>query len=279
MSAETPQQPFTELAADLPESHRTEYFRILHESGIRREDSELAHLLRALQIYKAYYESIPSAVKQAADKIEALKLEIEKIDAGARANLDVTAKLAGQVIQESEKVSKDLTQINKHIEAALNQSASNLAALMYEQLSNGIEQRVLLPLQNRLIELSGSNQCFVDAITRNNKAAAALEKSTAEARRFHIRTYMVASLIVVCALTVGSWLFLKQRYESRFDQECSDLARRFEKNRVVMAQLARSRRTIELVEDPERPNRKLLIMKNATAWQSPDKHGVIEFNE
>ncbi|MDM7997123.1 MAG: hypothetical protein QUT30_15735 [Acidobacteriota bacterium] len=279
MSTETSQQPFSELAADLPDSHRADYFRILHETGIGPEDFELAHLLRALQLYKAYYESIPSAVKQAAEKIEALKLEIEKIDAGARANLDVTAKLSGEVIQASEKVRNDLTQINKHIESALNQSARNLAALMYEQLSKGIEQRVLLPLQNRLIELSGSNQSFVEAIARNNKAAAALEKSTAEARRFHIRTYLVAGLAVVCALTVGSWLFLEQRFTSRFDQECSDLAKRFEKNRAVMIQLARSRRTIELVEDPERPNRKLLIMKNATGWQSPDKHGVIEFNE
>jgi cell division septum initiation protein DivIVA len=279
MSTETSQQPFSELAADLPDGHRAEFFRILHETGIGPEDFELAHLLRALQLYKAYYESIPSAVKQAAEKIEALKLEIEKIDAGARANLDVTAKLSGEVIQASEKVRNDLTQINKHIESALNQSARNLAALMYEQLSKGIEQRVLLPLQNRLIELSGSNQSFVEAIARNNKAAAALEKSKAEARRFHIRTYLVAGLAVVCALTVGSWLFLEQRFTSRFDQECSDLAKRFEKNRAVMIQLARSRRTIELVEDPERPIGKLLIMMNATGWQSPDKQGVIEFNE
>lgn len=279
MPTETSNQPFIELTADLPDSHKAEFFRILHETGIGPEDTELARLLRALQLYKAYYESIPSAVKQAAEKIEALKLEIEKIDAGARANLDVTAELSGKVIQESEKVRNDLTQINKHIESALSRSARNLAALMYEQLSNGIEQRVLLPLQNRLIELSGSNQSFVEAIARNNKAAAALEKSTAEARRFHIRTYLFAGLVVVCALTVGSWLFLEQWYESRFNQECSDLARRFEKNRAVMIQLAKSRRTIDLVKDPERPNRKLLIMKNATGWQSPDKQGVIEFNE
>jgi hypothetical protein len=278
MSTETSNQPFTKLAADLPDSHKHEFFRILHETGIGREDVELARLLRALQLYKAYYESIPEAVKQAAEKIEALKLAIEKIDAGARANLDVTAKLSGEVIKESEKVRNDLTQINKHIESALNQSAGNLAALMYEQLSKGIEQRVLLPLQNRLIELAGSTQSFVEAIARNNKAAAALEKSTTEARRFHIRTYLFAGLVVVCALTIGSWLFLEQRYESRFNQECSDLARRFENNRAVMIQLAKSRRTIDLVEDPERPNRKLLIMRNDTGWQSPVKQGVIEFN-
>ncbi len=279
MSTEIPKQPFTELAVDLPDSHRAEFFRILHETGIGPGDAELARLLRALQLYKAYYESIPLAVKQAAEKIEALKQGIEKIDAEAHANLDVAAKLAGQVIEESEKVRKDLTQIGKHIETALCQSAENLASRMSEQLSKGIEQRVLLPLQNRLIELSGSNQSFVEAIARNNKATTALEKSTAIAKRFHIRTYLIAGMVVVCTLIAGSWLFLERRYASRFDQECSDLARRFERNRAVMLQLAKSRRTIDLVEDPERPNRKLLIMKNASGWQSPDKQGVIEFNE
>ena len=279
MSTEAPKQPFTELAADLPDNHKAEFFRILHEAGIGPEDTELARLLRALQLYKAYYESIPFAVKQAAEKIESLKKEIEKLYGDAHANLDVSAKLSGQVIEESEKVRKDLTQINKRVEEALSQSAESLASRMSEHLSKGIEQKVLLPLQNRLIELSGSNQSFDAAIARNNKAAAALEKSTAEARRFHIWTYILTGCVIICALVGGSWFYLDQRYANRFDQECSDLVRRFEKNRAVMLQLTKSRRTLELVEDPERPNRKLLIMKNASGWQSPDKQGVIEFDE
>ena len=127
--------------------------------------------------------------------------------------------------------------------------------------------------------MSGSNQSFVEAIARNNKAAAALEKSTTAAKWFHLRTYVLASVIVVCTIIAGSWVVLERRFAGQFDQECSDLAGRFEKNRAVMLQLARSRRTIDLLVDPEHPNRKLLIMKNATGWQSPDKQGVIEFNE
>jgi hypothetical protein len=279
MPTEAPKQPFTELAADLPDNHRAEFFRILHEAGIGPEDSELARLLRALQLYKAYYESIPFAVNKAAKKIESLKQEIEKLNGDAHANLDASAKLSGQVIEESEKIHKDLTQINKHVEAALSRSAESLASRMSEHLSKGIEQKVLLPLQNRLIELSGSNQSFIEAIARNNKAAAALEKSTAEASRFHIRTYILTGCVIICALVGGSWFYLEQRYANRFDQECSDLVRRSEKNRAVMLQLAKSRRTLDLIEDSERPNRKLLIMKNASGWQSPDKQGVIEFDE
>ena len=159
---------------------------------------ELARLLRALQLYKAYYESIPVAVQQAAEKIEQLKKEIESFSTDAHANLDVSAQLAGQVIQESERIRKDLTQINKHIEEAMRQSAESLASRMAEHLTTGIEQKVLFPLQNRLVELSGSNQSFDDAIARNNKAAAALQKSTAEARRFHIWTYILCGLLVIC---------------------------------------------------------------------------------
>jgi len=39
---------------------RLNSFRILHEAGIGPEDTELARLLRALQLYKVYYESIHS---------------------------------------------------------------------------------------------------------------------------------------------------------------------------------------------------------------------------
>jgi len=279
MSPEATQQPFTKLAADLPDNHKAEYFRNLHEAGISPKDVELAQLLRILQLYKAYYESIPSAVQEAAGKIERLKREIEQLNNDERSRLDASAQLAGQVIQESEKIRKDITQINKHVDEALRQSAESLASRMAEQLSKGIEQKVLMPLQNRLIELSGSNQSFDAAIARNNKAAAALEKSTAEASRFHLRTYVLTACVIVCSLIGISWACLYFWFANRFDQQCADLVKLAEKNSAVLVQLSKSRRTLELFDHPDRPNRKLLIMKDAAGWQSPNKQGVIEFDE
>ncbi len=72
MSQETQQSPYEKLAEGLPADQKAEYFKTLHEIGISPEDIELARLLKALQLYKAYYESIPKAVTDSADKIDKL---------------------------------------------------------------------------------------------------------------------------------------------------------------------------------------------------------------
>lgn len=274
------QQPlFKELAADLPDKHKAEFYRNLHEAGISPNDVELARLLRALQLYKAYYETIPSAVQNAAANIERLKKEIEELNSETRSSLEASAQLAGKVIEESEKVRKDLTQINKHIDEAMRQSAESLAARMAEHLSAGIEQKVLLPLQNRLIELAGSKQVFDEAIAQSNKATAALQTSTVEASRFHIRTYVFSGCLVACMLVGVGWFFLHRSYADRFDQKCAEMVLNAGKNRAVLKQLAKSHRILQLLQDPENADRKILYMKDAAGWQSPEKYGVIEFKE
>jgi len=61
-ATEVQQSLFKDLLVDLPDQHRAEFFSNLHEAGISPNDVELARLLRALQLYKAYYETIPGAV-------------------------------------------------------------------------------------------------------------------------------------------------------------------------------------------------------------------------
>jgi type VI protein secretion system component VasK len=274
------QQPlFKDLAEGLPDDQKVEFYRTLHEAGISPEDKELARLLRALQLYKAYYESIPSAVQGAAGRIEQLKKDIERFSAEARGNLDLSTHLAGQVIQETERIHQDFTQIHKHIEEAMRQSAENLASKMATQLEVGIEQRIIYPLQIRLEKLTGSSKAFDDAIVRNNKAAAALEKSTTMARRLQIRTYSVCGLLVLLTLALFTAFFMNRCYANRFDAERKAIVKQTEQNRTVLLQLSKSRRTLELLPSPERPKRKLLVMKNASGWQSAGKQGVIEFDE
>ena len=53
---------FERLAEGFSPEQRSEFFQVLHETDITAHDVELARLLRVLQLYKAYYESIPSAV-------------------------------------------------------------------------------------------------------------------------------------------------------------------------------------------------------------------------
>jgi hypothetical protein len=274
------QQPeFKDLAEGLPEAHKAEFYKTLHEAGISPKDEELGRLLRALQLYKSYYESIPTAVQAAAGKIEQLKKDIEGFSAETRGNFDLSTHLTGQVIQEAERIHQDFEQIHKYIEEAMRQSAENLASGMAKQLAEGIEERILSPLQSRLEKLAGSGKAFEDAITRNNEAAASLIKSTAIASRFHIKAYAIWGLLALLVFAACAALFLNHRYADRLDDEREALIKQTEQNRAVLLQLSKSHRTLELISNPQKSNRKLLIMKNASGWQTPEKQGVIEFDE
>jgi hypothetical protein len=225
--------------------------------------------------YKAYYESIPAAVREAADRIEQLKKDIERFSADARGNLDLSAHVVGKVIRETDRVHQDFAQIHKHIEAAMRQSAESLTLNMAKQLAEGIEGRIISPLQNRLDKLAGSGKAFEDAIARNNEAAASLEKSTVIVRRFHIWT----GILIFLAFAGVTAFSLNRFYADHFNAERDALVKQTEQNREVLQHLSKSHRTLELVTNPQKPNRKLLIMKNASGWQTAGKNGVIEFDE
>src|SRR5438046_2951624 len=135
MNAPAAQQTlFKDLADDLPDRHQAEFFRNLHEAGISPNDVELARLLRALQLYKAYYESIPAAVRAAAAEIERLKQEIDRLSADARSSSEASGRLAGQVIREAEHFRQDLAGIRERVEAAARGAAENLAPPMADVL-------------------------------------------------------------------------------------------------------------------------------------------------
>src|SRR6266536_2266226 len=139
-ATEVQQSLFKDLLVDLPDQHRAEFFRNLHEAGISPNDVELARLLRALQLYKAYYESIPAAVRAAAAEIERLKQEIDRLSSDARSSSEASGRLAGQVIREAERFRQDVAGIRERIEVAARGSAENLASRMAELLSASIEK-------------------------------------------------------------------------------------------------------------------------------------------
>jgi len=266
-SVEAQQPLFKELAAGLPGEAQAEFFRNLHEAGIGPNDVELARLLRALQLYKSYYESIPAAVKEAAGEIQQLKQEIESLVGNARESSDAAGDISAHVLQETDRFREDLAAIHKRVEEATSKSAESLAARMADLLRDAIEENVFSPLQARLAELADSNRGFKDAIARNNQASAALHQNAIVARRIHLGAYSLGAMLVVFALSLGSWLYLEHWYTTRLDRERAVLIGQTDQNRAVLLQLARSRRTLELLQDPENPHRKLLVMKDAAGWR------------
>jgi hypothetical protein len=278
MSQETQQPLLKDLAEELPGDNRAEFYRILHETGISPNDVELARLLKALQLYKVYYESIPAAVQAAAGEIHRLKQDIEQLSKEIRESLDAGTQLVGQVVLESERVHGEITGINLQVDDAIRISTEGLTSRMVEYLTVGIEKSAVA-LENRLTQLAVSNQDFDDAIARNIRATAALQKSTAAARRFHLLTYVVCGFSVVCSLVLAAWLCLDRRYEARIYAEREALVRQAGKNRDILLQLATSHRVLELHQDPEHPNYGFLVMKDATGWQSANNLGVIKFKK
>ncbi len=278
MSQDTQQPLLKDLANELPDDSRAEYYRILHETGISPNDVELARLLKALQLYKVYYESIPVAVQAAAGEIERLKQEIDQLSKEIRGSLDAGIQLVGQVVLEAERVHEEITRINLLVDDAMRVATEGLTSRMAEYLTAGIEKSVV-PLENRLIQLAVSNQDFDDAIARNIKATAAIQKSTAIARRYHLWTYAVCSLAVVCSSVLFAWIYLDRWYEARIRTERETIVNQIEKNRDVLHQLARSQRILELHQDPQHPNYGFLVMSDATGWQSSNNQGVIKFKK
>ena len=278
MPQETQQSPFEELAEGLSEDQKTEYFKTLHEVGVSPSDVELARLLKALQLYKGYYESIPEAVKNSAGKIDQLKQEIEKLSVDARAGLDAGAMLAGQVIKEAEKVSQGVSGIGVYIDNAMRQSAEGLTKHLSGQLTKGIKDS-LTPLEGRLIQLVAANKTFDDAITQSKKAAILLQQNAATARKGQFWAYGLCSLLVVCSLVAVSWLWIHRSYEVQYAAKYEALVKQNDRNRAVLLRLSKLNKSLELHLDPDRSAHGFIVLNNATGWQSATKQGVIEFGK
>jgi hypothetical protein len=278
MSPATQQSPYEKLAEGLPDKQREEFFKTLHEIGISPEDVELARLLKALQLYKAYYESIPKAVTDSAGKIDQLKQEIEKLSVDARAGLDAGARLAGQVIKEAEKVSQGVSGIGVYIDNAMRQSAEGLTKHLTEQLAKGIKDS-LTPLEGRLIQLVAANKTFDEAIAQSKKAAILLHQNAAIVKKSQLWTYALCSLVVVCSLVAVSWFWLHRSYEDQLATKYETLAKQNDRNRAILLRLSKLNRSLELQLDPDRSGHGFLIIKDATGWQSATKQGVIEFGK
>ncbi len=278
MPEEAQPSPFEKLAEGLPADQKAEYFKTLHEIGISPEDIELARLLKALQLYKAYYESIPKAVTDSAGKIDQLKQEIEKLSVDARAGLDAGAMLAGQVIKEAEKVSQGVSGIGVYVDTAMRQSAEGLTKHLTEQLAKGIKDS-LTPLEGRLIQLIAANKTFDDAIAQSKKAAILLQKNAAMARKGQFWAYGLCSLLVVCSLVAVSWFWILRSYEDQYAAKCEALVKQNDKNRAVLLRLSKLNKSLELHLDPDRSAHGFIVLNNATGWQSATKQGVIEFGK
>ena len=93
--AEDDNTHFDSLTKDLSPEQRPEFFQVLHTAGISRQDVELAQLLRALQLYRAFYDEIPARVCQAVKEADALHQTFRSLHESAAIRWDRGAQSAG----------------------------------------------------------------------------------------------------------------------------------------------------------------------------------------
>ncbi len=270
---------FNLLAEGMTAEQRSEFFQSLHQANILGHDSELAKLLRALQLYKGYYDSIPIAVQAAADRIERIRQEVFALSDRTGQNAQTVSNLAEQLILDAAKFHQALTGVHTSVEKVIQESAGNLASQVGDRVRAWIEGTMLPGMRDRLLQVASATAALNDAAARSKDAASTVKQEARLAKRIHVGAYALAAFIVAAVLTLGSWLRIHGWYSRQIELDRVALAKEMEKHREILLKLARSNHTLELVQDPKRRGKCFLVMENATGWQSSFRQGVIEFSE
>ena len=262
-------EAFEKLTEGLTDSRKAEFLKTLYEAGISQRDLELGKLLRALQIYKAYYETIPESIRQAVSEISLLKDEMAKLTGQAEQSVDAGGQLFERLIHETAQVDESLRQLHAHVEDSVDKASDIVSQRMSELLSNAMQET--LPLS----DLAEAGKVFSEALAASNQASAELRANVRNIRRAHWRAYALAA----CSVIAVFWIGIHYLYRQQLEQERVAVIAQIEGNRDVLLELARSNRNLELIYDEKDPELKLLSMKDATGWTSTGKRGVIEFRD
>jgi hypothetical protein len=270
---------FNLVGQGLSAEERSEFLQALREASITGHDAELAKLLRALQLYKGYYDSIPAAVQAAADRIEQVRQEIAVLSERTAQNAESVSQLAGQLILEAGQIQRSLASVDTAVEEVIHESAGQLASQISDLVRGRIEDTVVTLARESLLQVASAAGELNEAARRSTETAATLRQEPRSARRTHIAAYALTAMIVAAVLSLASWFSLHRWYSLRIDEERVALIQQTEKHRAILLKLARSNKTLELVQNPKRPRQYFLVMKNASGWQSSSGQGVIEFRE
>jgi hypothetical protein len=213
------------------------------------------------------------------DQVERIRQDFFALSERTAHRVEAFSHLAEQLILEAGQIHQTLTTVRRAVEEVIQESAGRLASQISDLLRTRIEDTVVPLLHERLLQVMNATKALNEAAAHSKDAASALRKEARQARRLHIGAYALAAAIITAVLILGAWFSLHRWYSQRIEQERLELIQKTEKHREILLKLARSDRTLELVQDSRRPGKCLLVMKNAVGWQSSSHQGVIEFNE
>ena len=261
-------EEFEELAADLPDKDKAEYFRVLHEAGISSKDRELAQVVRVLQLYKSYYRTIPDSVMKAASEIDRIKTEIEKLTRQAERSVNAGEASLNRLMNGASEMNELLKGIHSHIEDAANKASAAVSKRMTELLSGAMKKA--LPLS----DLAEAGETFSEAIRESEHACAELRENVKTVRRARFGTLATGFALTFIFAILGTGWFFYSWSERRIDEARGFYIRMISGNNRIVSELAKSKR--ELILQHEKDGSKLLAIEKATG-ETRNNHGIIKF--
>jgi len=262
-------EAFEKIVAGLSDEHKAEFYKILNEAGITRDDVALVKLLHALQLYKAYYAEIPDSVLKTVSEMKKVKTEIEELASQAAQCAQDGETTLNHLRQETSQVNDSLTKLHSHVEEAANKASAIVSKRMTTLLTEAM--KTALPLS----DLAEAGKTFAIAVNSGKEASADLRANIKDIKLAHWGAYACAAVFTI----IGLFGFLHYRYERLLDAERKAVVFQVEENRDVLLSLARLNRTLELSTNKENPKHILLSVKDATGWTSKNRQGVIEIQD
>jgi len=271
---------FEDLAIGLPDDQKADFFRILRESDVSQHDTELAKILRALQMYKTYYETIPESIQKTVSEIKKLTTQAAQSGEAGETSLNQLLQYTGQVnealkkihlhVEEaatkaSDAVSKRMTDAKDKINAQIEKTATDASAIVTTQMSAAMEKAI--PLST----IQEAGNVFSNAIATGKQATEELKSNLKIMRRVHLWSFAVAAFCLVAIFCISAHFW----YKDRFEKHCALVISQAAHNQDVLLELALSKRKLEVAVDAN--GAKLLVMKNAKGWSSLNNSGVIEY--
>ncbi len=262
--ARTGTNEFDPLAEGLSPEQRSEFFQILHQTGITRQDVELARLLRALQLYKAFYQEIPARVFEAVKETDALVLRIKSLQESLSNRLDTALTQLERNVQVASTISSQFREAKSVITVAIEKATSDVALALDLALRNSLSAGLLKPFESFLENIE--DQCG-----RTTGEAKQITLQLKQARSIHIGAYALAAAVIALALTGVLWFTAARHYTQREEL----LIQQIDRNRQVLSELARKGEVLEMQRDPDDSRKLYLLVKGAKAWTN-EKYAVVE---
>jgi hypothetical protein len=258
---------FDRLTAGLSPEQRSEFFQALHEAGITPHDAELARLLRALQLYKAFYEEIPSRIHDALTEAHALADGIKTLLDSSLKRLDAAVTQLGQTTQLASETLNQLQALDRMLAAAVEESTDKVTKSLDSALRKALSTALLEPFEDSVRDIHQS-------CTSTANQAKQITTELKLARGMHIGGYALATVLCALALTLLSWISISRYYAQRE----IELLRTVDQNRQILTELAHRGNDFELRRDPADGHKLYLVVNRAKAW-TKEKRAVIELTD